>query len=537
MNETFATLAYSSVIAVVGAIICRRLGWGMAIPLIVLGAIFGAMPFGPDSIPEPEVILVFVLAPLVFGEALGSSFLDLRRVSRPVVLLAVVLVLASTAVVGWAAAAVVAMPVAMAVALGAILAPTDAVALSSVAKSARMPRRLVSILEGEALVNDGTGLTMLSVAITAMAAGSITLIEVGEVFIRSVAGGVAIGLIAGWIITWAMRKDLDTVAVNGLVLVAPFALYMAAEEIEGSGILAVVVAGLMIAHSVNSTVDHSGRLQSVIVWKHITFALQAMAFFLIGLEFPEVMGRLDTGHLRAVLILVPVVLVAMILTRFVFVFLMGWVGGRRSHAHRATTQAPTDQYEVPLWKRTVILGWAAARGPVSGLAAFSIPLILASGEDTPYRDVVIAVTFCIVVITLLLSLTLAPIVKMLRIPSDDDSALMRHVHEQLVLAATVRLDELEAQAAAEGRPLSEATKTQLRLELARNASRHGVDFESEVAVSLDDSKMAVHVTEELLAAQQRELLRLRSDESLPESVVRPLLRSMDARMQGLRALD
>lgn len=527
MNETFATLAFAAVIAVGAAAFTRRMGWGMAIPLLILGIFIGIIPWGPDAIPEPEVILIFILAPLVFGESLSSSFLDLRRVSKAVIMLAVVLVIVATFTVGFAASAAVALPLGMAVALGAILAPTDAVAVGAVAKSAKMPRKLVSILEGESLVNDGTGLTMLSVAIAAVSAGAITLAEVTSVFVVSVAGGLIIGLVAGYLLSLALKHGKDMVAVNALILVAPFALYVLGEEIEASGILAVVVAGLMIAHTLNSQADHGGRLQSVIVWKHITFALQAMAFFLIGLEFPEVIRRLEPDHLRMVLILVPVVLVVMILTRMVFVYLMVWAGGKRNREAKGTM----------VLKRTFILGWAGARGPVSGLAAFSIPLVLASGAETPYRDVVIAVTFSIVFITLLLSLTLAPLVRALKIEPDDDTELMKHVNSQLVLAAMVRLDELIAQAEESGKPYTESAKNQLRAEIAHRAHRHGVDSEATKAITADESSRMLQAMEQMITAQQDELLRLRADEELPESIIRPMLRTLDARQEAIRSLE
>lgn len=154
MNETYVTLAGSAAIAVGIAAFARQRGWNMALPLIAAGALVGALPIGPTAPPDPEVILVTVLAPLVFGEALGSSYLDLRKVSRPVLALAIGLVITSTLVIGAVTVTVVAMPLAMAFALGAVLWPTNAVAVSAVARRAGLPRRLVSILEGESLVND-----------------------------------------------------------------------------------------------------------------------------------------------------------------------------------------------------------------------------------------------------------------------------------------------------------------------------------------------------------------------------------------------
>ena len=159
MSSAFTTLAISGVVAVVIAAFLRQRGWSMSLPLIGAGFLLGIAPFGPNEVPDPEIILVAVLAPLVFGEALGSSYLDLRKVARPVFVLAIGLVIFSTFAVGFVGYWVAALPIAVAMALGAVLAPTDAVSVGTIAKRASLPRRLVSILEGESLVNDGTGLT------------------------------------------------------------------------------------------------------------------------------------------------------------------------------------------------------------------------------------------------------------------------------------------------------------------------------------------------------------------------------------------
>ncbi len=214
MTDELVGFAVAGVISLSLAVFFRQRGWGIALPLIFVGAIVGFLPIGPTAPPDPEVVLILILAPLVFGEALGSSYLDLRKVSRPVLALAVGLVLTTTFVVGGLVTLVVAMPLAIALALGAILAPTDAVAVSTIAKRASIPRRLVSILEGESLVNDGTGLTALRVAVIAAVAGSVTLIEAAGLFFVAVGVGVVVGALAGILMSWVLRRIRDLVAAN-----------------------------------------------------------------------------------------------------------------------------------------------------------------------------------------------------------------------------------------------------------------------------------------------------------------------------------
>lgn len=526
MNDFLGTFALGVMIAVGVAAFARSRGWNMALPLIAVGVVVGFAPVGPSAPPEPELVLLIVLAPLVFGEALGSSFLDLRRVSRPVLALAIGLVFATTLAVGAVAVAIVAMPLAMAFALGAVLAPTDAVAVSSVARRAGLPRRLVSILEGESLVNDGTGLTALKVALMAAAAGSVTFVEVGATFAINVISGVAVGAVCGWILARVLGRSRDLVASNALVLVAPFLIYVIAEELEGSGILAVVVAALTIAHSQHATPGLSGRLQSTIVWKHVTFVLQALAFFLVGLELIDVIVRLDdraTGHL---ILLVVAVSGTLIITRGLFV--VGMVGFVRARQQSSPGRA--------FLSGSVVIAWAGARGPVSGLAAFSIPLVFPDGEAVPFRDLILAVTFCVIVVTLLLSLTLAPLARALGIASDDDAETMRRLDLMLARAALDRLGDVEAEAEAAGDPLPTEVSDRLRADVERRiavVAEPGRGPDSAAHEAQADLLWAA--SRAIVRAEQEELLRLRDEEGLPDAIVRPLLRELDLREQALGA--
>ena len=524
MNETYVTLAASAAIAVGIAASARQRGWNIALPLIAAGVVFGALPVGPTAPPDPEVVLVAILAPLVFGEALGSSYIDLRKVSRPVLALAVGLVIASTLAIGAVTVTVVAMPLAMAFALGAVLSPTDAVAVSAVARRAGLPRRLVSVLEGESLVNDGTGLTALKVALVAAAAGSITLLEVTGVFVVAVLAGVAVGGVGGWLLASVLRRSKDLVASNALVLVAPFLLYVLAEELNGAGILAVVVAALVIAHSQNADPGHTGRVQSVIVWRHITFVLQSLAFFLVGLELFDVLGSLDLeaqGHVAA---LVAAVMVALIGTRALFVF--GMIGAARSVRSGLSRRGYLSA--------AAIVAWAGARGPVSGLAAFSIPLTFSTGERVPYRDLILATTLCVIVVTLLLSLTIGPLARLLRIKQDDDTDTLRRVDLMLAKAALERLSDVEAEAISTGQPLTTQVADRLRSDVERRivvvADPEGTSKTQEIAVH-----QMLATARAMVRAEQEELLRLRDDEGLPDAIVRPLLRELDLRYLALRA--
>lgn len=527
MIDDLLGYAVAGVIALTMSVLIRQRGWGIALPLILGGAIVGALPIGPTAPPNPEVVLILILAPLVFGEALSSSFLDLRRVSRPILALAIGLVLTTTAVVGGVAAAVIAMPLAVAFALGAILAPTDAVAVSTIAKRASIPRRLVSILEGESLVNDGTGLTALRVAVAVVVVGSVSLLDAAGMFGVAVGVGLGVGAVAGFVMSWILKNSRDLVAANSLIVAAPFLIYLFAERIEGSGILAVVVAALWVASSQHSDPGWSGRLQGATVWRHLTFILQTFAFFLIGLEVPAVFDRLGTQDLPTVAILVPIVLVTLILTRGLFVAAMVPVQRARDRRTGAAVRS-----KDALGKEAAILAWAGARGPVSGLAAFSLPLATSAGEAFPFRDVILATTIVIIVVSLLLTSTVAPMARWLGIEGDDDEALAREMDAALARAASERLDAAVEEAARNEAPLPpdviDRLQGDLQARLDRNLGRPEKSVPEETS-----RRILIQLARAMVKAEQEELLRMRDEEGLPDALVRPKLQDLDRRLQAL----
>ncbi len=526
MSSAFATLAISGVIAVVIAAFLRQWGWSMSLPLIGAGLLLGIAPFGPNEVPDPEIILVAVLAPLVFGEALGSSYLDLRKVARPVLVLAIGLVIFSTLAVGFVGYWIAALPIAVAMALGAVLAPTDAVSVSTIAKRASLPRRLVSILEGESLVNDGTGLTALKVATVAAIAGSITMVDVAIDFSLAVFVGVGVGLFSGWVMGRLLRHSQDLVPANSLVIVAPFLIYIGAEAAQGSGILAIVVAGLYVAHRQNSEPGASGRVQSTVVWRHLTFILQALAFFLIGLQIPEVLGQLSTSEMQTALFLTGAVVLTLIVARSVFVF--GMVGVTRLKKLSGTQHATFG-------REAAIMAWSGARGPISGLAAFSIPLVTLAGDPFPHRDLILAVSFMVIVITLILAETLGPVARMLKIPVDNDAPEIARVQGTLAKAALIRLDTALEELSQAGTPLNPEAVETLRRDMEMRLRRSGSvahDLTEPLTAELEISQMLT-VAISMVHAEQEELIRMRDSDGIPDAIARPLLRELDSREQAL----
>ena len=311
-------------------------------------------------------------------------------------------------------------------------------------------------------------------------------------------------------------------AVNSFVVVIPFVLYVAAEEIRGSGILAVVVSALVIAHAQNAVAAHTGRVQSVTLWKHVTFILQSLAYFLVGLELSSVVGNLMAANTSKVFLLVPAIVVALIATRFIFVFAMVALG-------RAATQLPNRQ---ALWRGAVVASWAGSRGPVSALAAFSVPLVYETGQAVPYRDVILATTFCVIVVSVVLSMTIAPLARALKVSSEDEVEATRRVEAMLARAALDRLSDIEMTLEAAGTPMPMSISNHLR-EVAERRLIEDQSDDDELARGTE-GQLLVQTARAMVRAEQEEVLRMRSEDGLPDALARKILRTLDLRDAALR---
>jgi len=498
------------------AAFARWRGWGMAIPVLVAGIAFGLLPFGPSAPEDAGEIFLLVLAPLVFGEALSTSYVDFRRFRRPIFALAVGLVLVTSLAVGAVAAALVpGIPLSLAFALGAILSPTDAVAVAAIARRVALPRRVVTILEGESLVNDGTGLTLLRVALAAAATGTVSGGEIAWILLQSVVGGLIVGVAAGLAVAWLIRRDPDQTVVNAFVLVTPIPVYYLAESVDGSGILAVVAAALIIANAMLTHRRFEGRRSSVAIWRQITFILTAAAFFLVGLELPETVLALPADDLRILPVLVVAVVGVLVASRLVFVVGYSLVSGR-GEAHIGPREA-------------IVLAWAGARGPVSGLAAFSLPLGVGVEAAVDQSRLLQATTFVVIGITLALSPTLGLVARAVRLEPLDLDDDRREVRVAMAARGLDALDEAVRDAAGARESLPQGAEEAIRqrllaaLESATGSGTHA-----------DQHADAYRLEMAVLRAQQDELLRLR-ESGTPDAVIRPALHELDLQVSALRA--
>ncbi|MFD2422361.1 Na+/H+ antiporter [Amycolatopsis pigmentata] len=407
----------------------RRLDWPPPLCLVVVGVALSFVPGVPDYQLNPELVLVGLLPPLLYAAAVQTSLIDIRADRTPIATLSIGLVAFTTVVVGLVAWAVVpGLPLAAGFALGAIVAPPDAVAASAIARRVGMPRRVVRILEGESLLNDASALVALRTAIAAIA-GAVTVWEVGGDFLLAAAGGAAVGGIVGWAAGLLLRRMSDPVASTAWSFVVPFVAYLPAETIHGSGVLAVVVAGIIIGHQAPRILSGGSRLTSTLNWRTIQFLLENAVFLLIGLQLRRIVTEVGQTDLSAPVLagICGAVLLATIASRIAWMFATAAVR-RLVHARRWP------------WSVSAVISWAGMRGVVTLAAAFVLPVA------TPQRAVLVLAAFVVVAGTLLLQGTTLPrLVRVLRLPPPDpaeDDLQEAVLLQDMTRAGLARLEEI-----------------------------------------------------------------------------------------------
>ena len=502
--------------------VARRTALPSSVLLVVAGIAYGFLP-GPNLTLEPDLLLVAVIPPLLYAAALESSLVALRSSARAIGGLSVGLVLATAVGVGVGVSAVTAaVPLAVGIALGAAVSPPDPVAALSIGRRAGLPPRLITLVEGEGLLNDATALTILQVAVAAAASGSFSPVGALGRFLVAAVGGLLVGLLVALVISRVQVFAGDALAASVLSLGTPFAAYVLAEELHVAGVLAVVVAGLWLGHRTPTSQSSQSRLQTRAVWRLVEFLLEGYVFLLIGQQLPDIVRGL--GDYRA-----GTVVAAALLTVGVVVLLRPlWivVASRLPARLHARLGGDPDEGSVPLSGREVLaLSWAGTRGVITLAAAFSLP------EDVAARDLLLFCAYLVVLVTLLgQGLTFAPLLRVLRLPGAEvsDALVRNQARTAAAEAALARLQELqdaEPDLADIIAPLRQLLQTSRQRSHDRVALLTAVE---EDTLPVDDRySAAVRVRREMLAAERDELVTWRDSGRLPDASLRTLQRELD----------
>lgn len=523
------------------ALLARRLNVPYPILLVLGGLVLGFVPGLPPVRLAPEVVFLVFLPPLIMAAGWFTSVQDLKTNRRPIVLLSVGLVLFSTVAVAAVAQAVIpGLGWGPALVLGAIVSPTDAVAATAIMERLGAPRRLVALLEGESLLNDATGLVAYRYAVLAVVAGTFSFWEVGSKFGLSLVAGVAIGLAVGWTLIQVWRRIEDPLVGITLSFLAPYAAYLLADRILGvSGVLAVAVTSIYASRRSSEVIPAAARIQAVGVWDLLIFVLNGLAFILVGLQLRQVLASVGHESVWNLVFIGAAVSLAVVAARFIWVF-------PSAYLPRFLSRRIRERDPYPGWRNVVVVGWSGMRGVVSLAAALAVPLTVSGGGSFPQRDLIIFLTFCIILVTLVgQGLSLPPLLRLLGVASDGTE-----VHEEArarfraIDAAMKRLEELADQDWTTEPGLSyvrayyEKRRHKLRTRFGKldhehsaAADGHGGHVHAEGADHLEDHRSRqenLHrLRQELLDTERATVIQLRNLGVINDGVLRQVERDLD----------
>jgi len=389
--------------------------------LVLAGIGIGLVPGLPHLELEPDIVFLIFLPPVLYSAAWTTSWPDFKASIRPISLLAIGCVLFTTTFVafcahyfipnfGWAESFV----------LGAIISPPDAVAATSATKGLSLPKRIITILEGESLVNDATGLIALRYAITAVASGGFIFWLAGINFFYVAGFGIILGLVVGYLFFWIHKITPNNATTDTtFTLIAPYAAYLVAEQFHASGVLSVVAAGLFLSPRSSIVFSNQTRLQATAVWNTMIFILNGVIFILIGLQLPMILANIEEHSLSTLIWYGSLVSLVTIIARIIWVFPGAYIP-------RWLSKGIREREPETNIKGVTIVAWSGMRGIVSLAAALALPILVAEDQAFPNRDLIIFITFCVIFATLVLQgLTLRKLIQWLGVKSDD-----RHLKEE-----------------------------------------------------------------------------------------------------------
>jgi len=518
MTATIQTILLLLAVLVVVAVVARRLNTAPSILLVIAGIGLALAPGLPRIELAPELVLLGILPPLIYSAGVAMSWREFRFNLRPIALLAFGAVVFTTGAVAAAAHFLLGMPWAVAFVLGAIVSPPDAVAPLAIVRSLGLPRRLIVVLEAEGLANDATALILYRFAVAAVVTGVFSLGEAAGTFALIVVGEIAYGMAVGWASLRLRRWARDPRVEITLSLLTPYAAFLIPQHFGGSGVLATVAAGLFVSWNGPLLIPAATRLQGIFFWDLLVYLLEGFVFLITGMQTRTLLNRMDMDLLHGLASAVLLTVVVVVAARFIWVY-------PAVYLPRWLSPAVARRDPLPPWQSTFILAFVGVRGVVSLAAALAIPLTTAGGAPFPDRDLILFVTFGLIVVTLVgQGIALPGIVRRLglaRHVSDE----RQHEHAAELAARSgalgVAQNRLE-QFVAAGRVSPEA----LAILRARHEYRSG-RLPGPTPDTMDAAMVAADLRAELIAAEREYIYRMLQDGQITDEARRRIERELD----------
>lgn len=410
----------------------RKLGISYPILLVISGLVISLIPGIPSITLQPELVFLIFLPPLLYSAAWNTSWKDFWKWKRPISLLAFGLVIFTSAAVAFISNAIIpGFPLAYGFLLGGIISPPDAVAATSVLQGLKVPKRVVTVLEGESLVNDASSLIVFRFALAAILTGQFHFGQAAKDFALVVIMGIVIGVAIAAIVYLVHRFFPTTPSIDAAItLITPFIMYITAEHFHFSGVLSVVSGGLFLTYRSNDFFNYETRLHIAGIWDTLTFLLNGFVFILIGLQLQGIVKGLGDNSIGEAIGYAVIISLLTIVIRIIWVF-------PNAYLPRLLFKSIRQTEPNPGWRNVFLVAWSGMRGVVSLASALAIPLTLPGGEAFPHRNLILFITFVVILVTLVLQgLTLKPMIRILKIKGPDEEK------EKLqALALRIRLAE------------------------------------------------------------------------------------------------
>jgi len=510
-------LGLGAVIAL--ATLAQTLDIPYPILLVLGGLVLGFVPGLPKVSLDPNVLFLLFIPPLVFSSAWFTSWRDFRANLRPIVLLATGLVLLTTAAVAAVAHLLIGgIPWAAAFVLGAIVASTDSVAATAIAERAGLPRRVLTILEGESLVNDAASLVAYRVAVAATVGGSFSLGGTALQFPLAAAGGVAVGVTVALLAEWVQRHLHNPPVEITLTLVVPFAAYIPADHLGASGVLAVVAAGILLGRHEVEIRSTRTRLETDAFWNTLVFLLNGLIFCLLGLQLHSILTTVSDRPALQLIGYAAATIAVVVLVRLAWMFPATYIPLWLSRRLR-------QQETYPPWKRSTIIGWAGMRGAGTMVIALALPTAIDRGGPFPDRALIVFLTFCVILATLVLQgLSLPSVIRAVGLQGDDGDA--REAATARVAASQAAVAHLGSMQGTAGAPegVAEGLRTLHQRRAGRFAARARGERDEE-AEGRAEATLRLRV--ELVEAERRAIIAMRNRGEIGDAALREVLRDLD----------
>lgn len=488
--------------------------------LVIGGLMLGLVPGLPVVTLRPELVFLVFLPPILWAAAYFTSWREFRYNLRPISLLAVGLVVATTAAVAFVARFLLpGMGWAEAIALGAIVSPPDAVSATAIARRLKIPRRVVTILEGESLVNDATALVLYRTAVAAAVGGALALGPTVLQVVFAALAGVVIGLAVGMATRWALRATQDSFTEIAITLLAPYVAWVLGEQAHASAVLSCVAGGLYVRQHFSEAVSPVTRIQARAVWDLLIFVLHGFIFILIGLQLGALRQAIAADRWGTLLATGAVISLTAIVIR------LGWVP-LAALIPRWISPTLRRRDPLPAWPNLFLIGWTGMRGIVTLAAALALPLTTSAGAPLPFRAEIILISFSVILATLVLQgLSLAPLIRALRLEDDDrtveEQEEMR-ARERAATMALTRLEELAEQQWSAGEHVD-----RLREHYHRRRERFAGNGAVAPECAAETVEAFRYLRHETLTAERRALIGMRNDGTISDDILHRLEHELD----------